>query len=232
MKLDRKSLAVHHAAADEEGRYAINGVLLETDGTIVATDGKMLMAIQAPDQGEDKNPVLPSEQFVIPLEFAQDLGGRIPKGPRAAADKSDFARITAADPDHLEFRILTKHLQVMIETAPEEGRYPDWRAVLPKIQKGNVRFCLGLEALEKLVKVLKGALPAKGPGVSRHVEFMVGDPKKAVLIRAQVGGDLDRRLIGALMPVTSSGGSGELTDWEKAHGLSDTPPADPPEQPA
>ena len=221
MKLDRKSLAVHHAAADEKTRYAINSVLLEPDGTTVATNGKMLLAVQAVghDPDESLEMVPPKEQFVIPLDFAQDVFKAIPKSRRAAYGKFDYATITEAEPDKLNIRIQNGHVQLM-ETKPEEGNYPKWRDIMPKIQKKTLRFCLGLEVLEKLVKVLKEVLPKDDWQKTPHIEFLVEDPKKAILIRAQVGDD-GRRLIGALMPVTCRDGSDELTDWEKAQGITE-----------
>lgn len=216
MKLDRKSLAVHHVAG-EKGRYAINGVLLETDGTTVATDGKMLLVIQPSKQDEGKELVAPKEHFVIPLGFARDVHKAIPKVHQSSGGKFDYATITEAKQDKLSLRIQNVGVQLM-ETKPESGDYPKWKDLIPSIQKETMRFCLGLEVLERLVKVLKEVLPKNNGRTTSSVEFLVEGPKKAIGIRAQAG-DGGRRMIGVLMPVTHPGGPDELTDWEKAHGL-------------
>ncbi|WP_417744816.1 DNA polymerase III subunit beta [Rosistilla oblonga] len=112
------------AADDESGRYALGGVLVEMEAscvTAVGTDGRRLAT--AATYGDcnsghatiGTNTIVPSRSINL-IE-------------RALSDKDETVDIAARDND-----ILIRSPRWMIVSRLVEGRYPNWRQVLPNTE--------------------------------------------------------------------------------------------------
>lgn len=215
MEIDRSSLAVVQAVAREKSRYAINHLHITSDGTAVATDGRMLMSVEPPDSGEGGG-ALPREGVLIPADAAKRLEKQL------RTQKADSARVVACSAtDGKGGPTLTVEANGNGSVAREQialgdGTFPDYRAVLPKIGRQTVRVCLDLALLRRLVTAFEKA--AKDSGVaSPNIELLVSPGNKPVLARCRLGEE-NRRALGLIMPVTN--GDDEMwkpSEWERRH---------------
>jgi len=76
--MTRELKAVANAAAEDEGRYLLNNVLIK-DGYLWATDGRALVRRPV----SDHTPMGQDQEFLVPRSFIQSL--KIPKGREATA---------------------------------------------------------------------------------------------------------------------------------------------------
>jgi DNA polymerase-3 subunit beta len=128
------------AAADETARYSMTGVLWELDGTVarlVATDGRRLAlseGLATPRGGHStkgQTPVVPSKAMSL-LE-------------RNLTDDEEAVKVCLR-PNEVLFRTE----RAVVYSRLVEGRFPDYKQVLPK--KHNVRVELPADAFQAAVR--------------------------------------------------------------------------------
>ena len=115
------------AAAREETRYAINGVLLEhTGGTLrlVSTDGRRLALIHE-ETGDPANEC----RAVVPLQIFQTLA-------RAIGDDEDSELTIQVGTNQIGFR----EDSVTLVSRLLDNRFPDYEAVIPKASETTVEI--------------------------------------------------------------------------------------------
>ena len=114
------------AASTDEARYVLNGIYWESDGNLVATDGRRLHKEHGPEfqLGEHKGVIIPNAACkLIPDRASISLLAKESDAPR-------FITFTAQQ-GILTIRILAKLI---------EGRYPNYRQVIPEASGHSVRF--------------------------------------------------------------------------------------------
>ena len=131
-------------AADKDVRYYLLGICVDAraatddrpaDVTLVATDGAILLAHPVPLS--DVDGVIEPGQYIIPRDALEAIApmkaGRtalpITITIRTPAPTTD-GRTVAARPE-VEITGVTT-----LRTAPIDGRYPDWRSVIPRTAAG------------------------------------------------------------------------------------------------
>lgn len=155
------------AAATENPRYAMTGVLWELEGSsarLVATDGRRLAVAQATavEQGghttHGTTPVVPTKAMTL-VE-------------RVLHDGDEIVRVTLRPND-----VLFKTDRAMVYSRLVEGRYPAYREVFPK--KPAVRIPLGVAPF--LVAIRQSAIMTDDE--SKRVTFSFA--KKKVTLQAR-----------------------------------------------
>ncbi len=129
------------AAARENTRYAINGVLWETKGTtlsMVATDGRRLS--KADCAVHDGSP--PDRSVIVPTKAMQLLG-------RVFSEQDDTASVKM-----LPNQLLVKSSRATVTTSLLEGNFPKYQDVVPQDCDKKVVF----DAHELLSAVRRAAL--------------------------------------------------------------------------
>lgn len=170
---------VSFAASDEQVRYAMNGTKLELNGEelrLVATDGRRLAVAEIPseDATDGQLPRLEDAPVIVPTKAAKLLAAVL-RGKANAKVCVGRAEVWFAAGDTLVYSRLV------------EGRYPQWREVLPKKKGRTYQFNAGL-MLEGLQRV-KLATDAKAgrclltwAEASVHLECKGEDRKMATTV--------------------------------------------------
>jgi len=171
--ISKGNACVAKAAAKETSRYAINGVYLDPRGWAVATDGRILAAVRATPLGDDVHPcAIPSKAFAQGVSKARK-GGMASIRPYADGVKIEANGSEAFSP------II-------------EGRFPDWRDVLPldEVQAE-------IQVNRKLLIALLQALPAE------VVRLTVAGDNRPLCVSGQVEGE---SCLGVIMPCRADQG--------------------------
>ena len=133
-------------AADKDIRHYLNGVCVDVrvatdtrpaDVTLVATDGVILLAHPVPL--DDVEGVLEAGQYIIPREALEAIA---PAKAGRTALPVKIAIVTPAPTVDAEGRTVAPRTEIEItgattlRTAPIDGRFPDWRRVMPRKASG------------------------------------------------------------------------------------------------
>jgi hypothetical protein len=239
MLLDAASLCVHKLTADEEGRYAINNVKLEPDGTTAATTGYALIAVQP--GGEDPadfpevgNPVaIPKEGVLIPRDVCADAIKAMPK--RSVRPVLANALVTRWGKDGVELATTDLSRTRKVGAPKVEGTFPDWRDMFAHENRDRpVGFTVGVRALKRLLDTISAHLSVGSDhGPSLRFEFSPTKRKilagaseglmdAPVLVRGSLKADRGGRVLALLAPMRVKHMSDEapevrpeFSDWEK-----------------
>ncbi len=120
------------AAAREETRYAINGLLLDCNGerlSVVGTDGRRLSVTYQHLEGDD----VPTIKFVVPNRALASLGRVVP-------DESEETLRIRVGSNQVAFAV--GDLELVSQLA--EDRFPDYEAVIPKVADTTIEVDRGL----------------------------------------------------------------------------------------
>ncbi len=131
--IDKRDLAVLHAASKDETRYMLCSVLVEKDGTLVATDGRMLLAVTREREAEGLD-----ADAVVERPDAEALRKAVPKNGHAVLATSGGKFQADAGSTTLTGVLV-------------DGEYVKWRNVRPT---GEPETTLRVDArlLERLAK--------------------------------------------------------------------------------
>jgi DNA polymerase-3 subunit beta len=129
----------------QDVRYYLVGALIdvrESDVTLVATDGHMLLAVPVPQANIES--AIPSGQYIIPratLEAVKPAKvGRLTLSIRVSVNVPALT----PDPDRPGVMLklaptITLEGATTATTAPVDGIYPDWRRVVPATSSGELQ---------------------------------------------------------------------------------------------
>lgn len=120
MKLHKHNLAVHRAASKEESRYVLRGIQVEPAGTI-ATDGHILAVVGLPKQ-EDETTV---DERLIASDSCIDA-------ERKASIKNPYITLNGDG--------ILRADKGIAEAKPLEGKFPNWKLVMPRTAGFSVYF--------------------------------------------------------------------------------------------
>jgi len=235
--LDRASLAVHEVATSEPGRYIIDHVHVEQDGTTVGTNRRLLLAVQPPETDPGDLPAgmlqpadVPEDGMNLPAAMCKAVMCNL-KG-HAFRPALECAVVTRCDKELVEISSTTDLKRVKREgEVPAEGTFPRWKGMVerPCMNWGDgqgqadaaeafgpvVQLGMRLDVLEQLVKTLK-KVTAKD-NIGAFVRFSFNANQGGVLIDGTVSGD--RRFIGMTgrqEPRHEDHDLEDLNDWQNA----------------
>ena len=172
-------LAVLPATCEDKGRYYLQAIQVEPDGSIVATDGHILLVAKEsgrfPDSEFPTKEPLPTYNgdatvpVMLTTELVAKLIGAMPKKARipilAACQVGQNGAGTFAAATDLETAIV-KHL----DPPGEYNRFPDWKRVMPAADRPALHLSLAVEVLEDLIKAAKAIGGRdKGQTITFHI---------------------------------------------------------------
>lgn len=168
MKFETNTLkALIEMAAKQDVRYYLNGILIESDSrAMVATDGVALMATwsdpdKLDDQGADADGLAIGEHVMLPRDIAVSAVKLAGKNPHMELTKRDGKYYL----DNLQF-------------TPIEGRYPDWRRIIPGSTIFDADHAPGqfnpdyLSTIKKAYRLMEG----KGPKTASDIAIFHNGP--------------------------------------------------------
>ena len=212
------NLKVVAVASTDSHDRALNGVRFEADGSTVASNGRMLMAV-GPVKGGVKFPATAGERMsigkaglVVAVDAVNKALRYMAKGKTLAL--RHIALTTVPDPARVGFTSLdAKGDPTTIGTLPKVDKFPDWRAILRRLGRGKVsRVALNRRDLIELLKALEAASSDSGDVSPVFLEIGEGG-----VIARTVNRATDQRIIGALNVYKVREGSWlERDDWEES----------------
>jgi hypothetical protein len=173
-------------------------VKINSDGSTVAANGKVVMAVgpvdesraHFPDVGERSRPG--PEGISLPLETIERVVKNLPKEKRM-----QHAAITKSR-DPRKFKLTTTDMvhEQSVEVLPKPERFPDWKGVFRKVRgAGSMRICLNRKVLIDLLKAMEEACPDSGGENHLYIEM---NPDGVGLVLRSVNRDTGQRAIGGI----------------------------------
>lgn len=125
MILNKESLIVSRFCNKDETR-AISGVLVEPDGTVVATDGHRIAKTSPPQDAPDEKAIRPEESFIIAKTIAEALA----KDLKGKKNGDSTVSLLGRNNGTVAFR--TTHLGFKKDFTADvkDEKFPDWREVI------------------------------------------------------------------------------------------------------
>jgi|688.fasta_scaffold221432_2 DNA polymerase-3 subunit beta len=133
------------AAPKRDVRYYLVGACIdvrESDITLVATDGHMLLAVPVPQQNIES--AIPPGQYIIPRATLEAV--KPAKVGRTTLPIRVSVHVPEPAPDPDRPGVMLKHAPTITlegattaTTAPVDARFPDWRKVLPTTSSGELQ---------------------------------------------------------------------------------------------
>jgi DNA polymerase III sliding clamp (beta) subunit (PCNA family) len=199
MLLNKRNLAVVGAASKEESRYTLQAILMEADGSTVATNGHILArcspaTARAADFPANGNGNLAgwAGRVLLPIELVARAGKLLPKKNRlpildnVAVGLVEEMLVAEADIPKQEAR-----------GVPESGQFPNYEAAIPRdIAKPLAEVILDVD---KLMRLLKIAREFDCGGGDHAVRIRLYGPERAVRLDA-VNREDGQEFCGVIMP--------------------------------
>lgn len=220
MLLNKAQLTAHERCAQERGRYALNGMLLEPDGTTVAADGAALIAVEGLNGNEPEYPlehVTPAAPVIIPAALVKEALKNMPKS--GMPHHREHVALTHCD-GHVEFATTDGEKTRRVDMPPVEGQFPNYPEIVPDPAKtaplARIRFNPKLLA-DVLVTVHKAASP--GRGNIRSVELEIYEGTGPAIIRTET--DEGQHILALVSPVVIENDDGTRdgggpSRWERS----------------
>jgi DNA polymerase III sliding clamp (beta) subunit (PCNA family) len=185
--LNKYNLSIAKLASKEISRYALGGILVTHNHTVV-TDGHLMVVVSCPASEQTHPP------FIMAAQDAAKIAAALPKNGDNPARRN--AAVGAAAENGLVPVLTYGEEQQFYNVRPLSGSFPDFERVIPKAS-GN-KFKITLDA--KLLKDLMAQFETFCKGEKNlAVEFYFRTDSDAVRMDAQ-GGD-GQHMTAVLMPM-------------------------------
>ena len=165
MLLSKKQLAVAGAASTDETRYAINGIFINPDGKIQATDGYIAVTFMLGEGLDEKEfPTIEGlgavdDTALVPFTLHRDsclqITKALPKKSRLPIVNCARLDVAATNANGCAVIGITDlESPQVLRPKKIDSQFPDFSKVEPS---GNPALSvgIGIDALEKLIKTLK-----------------------------------------------------------------------------
>lgn len=217
MLYSRPNLEVHGAASTIKGDRGLTGVRFEPDGTTVAGNGSVLVAVGPTDEEHVRWPaeVVPQTVpgvggMVLPVRAVQKALRNLSRDKRLALQHVALSRVR--DVSRVGLTTVDPSGDVTtVSTRPLADPYPDWKETLQGVA-GGVRVCVNRRDLLGMLKVLDAACPDTGGVAPLFLE--VGGAGGGVVARTAVPGT-GQRIVGACGAYDTRGEWLGKDEWER-----------------
>ena len=216
----KANLMVKGVAHKDPAEEALNRVQLEADGSTVASNGTLLMAVGPVHEEEVSFPDLENEGVEVPaggvglrLEVADEVVRNLPKGKSSRS--LDHALVVRCDEKRVELATTDMVKEKKVAARPARGAYPEWRTLLRRArgQVGAGRVCVNKRDLIQLLAAMDKACPDPGNENPVYIEF--GGAESDGIILRSANYDTGQRCIGYIMPLDTGGQWLQTDDWEQ-----------------
>jgi len=212
----KANLVVSQVASKDKFDKGLSGVQFEPDGSTVAGNGRVLMAvgpanedkIHFPDVGERDSPG--KSGVVLSVNFVTEALKNLPKDKRISLQH--VAMTKAKSSGKKEFTCITGGgLERRVADKPMREVYPNWKGVIKKVRGDDpVKVCVNRRDLIDLLKALESACPDKGNENPLFLEI-----NKGIVLRC-FNRETGQHAIGAINAFNTQGHWMERDEWEKS----------------
>lgn len=219
MLLSKANLMVSNVASTNPSDIGINCVHINPDGSTVAANGKVVMAVGPVDEGRITFPdvgerAIPGPRGTsIPLDLLDKAVKNLPREKKASLQC--VAMTKGRDPKKVQLTTTDMRHEQRIEGFPKPEPFPEWKAALRKIRGDGVsgaRICLNRRDLIELLKAMDEACPDHG---SESPIFMEINEQGTGLIVRATNRETNQRAIGGITAYNTNGQWVQADAWEK-----------------
>lgn len=206
MLFSKANLAVAQVAARNSPKRVLNGVHFAEDGSTVAANGKMVLAVgpvdpdrvSFPDVGGDADPG--PEGTTVPTEVVEQAVKNL---PRDRTPSAQHVALTECG-KRVELTTVSKTKEQRVAGRPLPDRFPSWRDVLRKARKAATagRVCLNRRDLVQMLEAVDSACPDKGTENPVFIEF--GGETDGIVMRS-LNYETGQQAVGFVMPLDTGG---------------------------
>lgn len=202
--LDKRSFAVIHAAAKDDTRYALAGVLVSEDGITPASDTRCLFTVTPPGKPKANDKKKPQRKIIDAARLLKQLRRGASKKELTKDDSLRVINIKDDPTDDKKVVITNKSSDTESHVTSEiiDGSFPRFEEIINPLPNQNKHhsFTLSVDVIGTLYQTLKAFHDtpwAHGRNVTLHVSKDSSDP---VYVEAE---SADGHVLrGALMPIT------------------------------
>ncbi len=218
MIFSKANLAVKEVASPEAINVGINCIHLNNDGSTVAANGKIIMAVgpvdptkvHFPDVGKRSEPKKFGALGVsVPLDLIDKVIRNIPK------DKNLQIVAMTEDRDAQKVKFTTTDMthEQSVAGYPKREPFPEWEVTFRKLRgEGATKICLNRRDLIDLLNALESACPDRGGDNPVFIEI---NPEGKGLVLRCVNRESGQRAIGAITSYNTDGHWLPTDSWER-----------------
>ncbi len=197
--LTRANLVVAQHVSDKSLGCALDNVLIEPDGTTVATNGKVLLAVSGRPENAGTNKEESDE--LVPASLMLQAKAKV---PRRNSDQH-FVNCNIDKKGKTTLSVVGAGAEFTSEKAVE-GSFPKWREAVSLNREGAHKVVIYPQQLSTLLKAVEEA-STKDVGVV--LELI---PDQAIILRAK-NTVTNQTIVGAIMPLTVSDTRWKLEEY-------------------
>ena len=215
MLLSKANIMVEGIAASTDADPELNCVHIAGDGTTVAANGRMMMAVEPvpedsffPIEDQDEPP---DEGVSIPLHLVEQVRKNLPRDKRPVMQQAALTKCTAAK---VEFTTISKTEELKVRGRPLPQQFPRWREVFAEARRSarRTRVCVSRKDLMQMLEAHdKACVDPSG----KNVVFMeIGGEKDSILLRS-INLSTGQHAVGLVSPIDTGGRWIKEDPWEK-----------------
>lgn len=217
MLFSRGNLMVAKVASENPMDAGINCVHLEPDGSTVAANGKIVMAvgpvdeskIHFPDVGPQATP--PSRGLSLPLDLVDDAIKNLPKDKLVSLQH--VALTQNKDERKVELTCTDRQRERRVAGAPKPEPYNDWRKIFRRFSGGEpTKVCVDRKDMIHLLQAMESACPDKGN--ENPVLLEISPDGKGIVLRC-MNKETGQRAIGCITAYNTNGSWTPKNSWEQ-----------------
>ena len=219
MLFSKANLQVVQVASKDGFDRALNGVLFDRDGSTVAGNGRVMVAVgpvheetvHFPQKAADQ--IQPGEAgTVMPLDAVEKAMKYMPRDKRTSLEHVAMSRVS--DPARIGFTsVNAKGDATTNASLPKPYPYPAWKETVKQVAgEEPLRICVNRSDIIGMLKTLEAACPDKG-GIN-PVFLEIGTEGRGIVARC-INFDTQQHAIG-VVTVYKTGGQWLARDaWEE-----------------
>lgn len=217
MLLSKANIMVEGIAAGSEGDPELQCVHLAGDGTTIAANGRMIMAVEPVAEGsffpigEEEQAEPPPEGVSLPLHIISQLRKILPRDKKAVMQQ---AALTVCTDEKVELTTISKTEERKVAGRPLNMGFPKWREVFAesRARATKTRVCVRRKDLMELLTALDKS--CEDPSGKNVVFMEVGGPEDPLLLRG-LNLATGQHVIGVVNPMNTQGKWISEDPWEK-----------------
>jgi len=201
MLLSKASLAIKDAASNDPMDKTLNGLHVDVDGTTVASNGTIILAVGPVQESLVEFPVgklrkrTAGAAFTLRREQVDQVLKNIPKDKR---QHTQFALLTESDdPNKVELTTVSlSGLEQKVAMPPMFGQFPAWKDTIRGLRgKDPIKVCVNRKMLIDLLKIMDDASPDRTGQFTAWIE--VNSERNGLIIRCQ-NTETGQRIMGGI----------------------------------